>query len=181
MSATSVAKQATKGRSVKNDLILKHPKYLECLVWTDTDTSPSFSPTACWTLTDNPLPQPSPDEFLNSDAINTIQSNPELFKIITPINILKFEELLESHPNWPSVESVCSSLREGFWPWANTQKDKYLVTWDFSEQPPKTEHEADFLRDQRDVEIDAKRYSESFGTDLLPGMYSTPVHAIPKP
>src|SRR6202522_4516011 len=53
--------------------------------------------------------------------------------------------------------------------------------WDFSERPPKTEQEADFLRDQRDVEIRAGQYSESFRTHLLPGMYSTPVHAIPKP
>ena len=65
--------------------------------------------------------------------------------------------------------------------WANTQKEEYPTTWDFSERPPRTEQEADFLRDQRDVEIRAGQYSESFGTHLLPGMYSTPVHAIPKP
>ena len=89
--------------------------------------------------------------------------------------------MLETHPNQPFVQSVCVSLREGFWPWANTHKEEYPVTWDFSERPPKTEREADFLRDQRDIEIKADRYSESFGTDLLPGMYSTPIHAVPKP
>ena len=73
------------------------------------------------------------------------------------------------------------SLREGFWPWADTQKEEYPTTWDFSGRPPKTEREASFLRDQRDIEIRARRYSESFGTDLLPGMYSTPIHAVPKP
>jgi hypothetical protein len=98
--------------------------------------------------------------------------NPHLFKIVTPINV---------DPNKPFVQSVCVSLREGFWPWANTQKEEYPTTWDFSERPPKTEREADFLRNQRDVEIDADRYSESFGTNLLPGMYSTPIHAVPKP
>ena len=70
---------------------------------------------------------------------------------------------------------------EGFWPWANTQKDDYPDTWDYSDHPPKSEREAEFLRDQHDIEIAAGRYSESFGVDLLPGMYSTPVHAIPKP
>jgi hypothetical protein len=150
-------------------------------VWTGIDDSPSFSPTALSTLLDEPLPRPPPEEFSNLDAIETIQNNPNLFKIITPINVAGFEKLLESHPNRPFVESVCTSFREGFWPWANTQKEDYPVTWDFSERPPKTEREADFLRDQRDIEIEAERYSESFGTDLLPGMYSTPIHAVPKP
>ena len=38
-----------------------------------------------------------------------------------------------------------------------------------------------FLRDQRDEEIHLGRFSESFGTDLLPGMYAMPIHVIPKP
>ena len=33
----------------------------------------------------------------------------------------------------------------------------------------------------RSIEIAAGRYSESFGMELLPGMYSTPIHAVPKP
>ncbi len=32
-----------------------------------------------------------------------------------------------------------------------------------------------------DEEIAAERFSEPFGPGLLPGMYSTPVHAVPKP
>ena len=55
------------------------------------------------------------------------------------------------------------------------------MTWDFSECALKTERQADFLRDQRDVEINAGRYSESFGAHLLPGMYSTLVGVILKP
>ena len=76
---------------------------------------------------------------------------------------------------------MCTSLREGFWPWARTLKEEYPVTWDFSNRPPKNEQEAIFLRAQRDTEIKAQRYSEGFGMDLLPGMYSTPIHAVPKP
>jgi hypothetical protein len=150
-------------------------------VWTDADETPRFSSTACCTMTDDPLPRPPPEEFLNLDAVATVQDNPHLFRIITPINVTRFEELLETHPNKPFVQSVCTSLREGFWPFANTQKEEYPVTWDFSERPPKTEQEAEFLRSQRDIELNAERYSESFGTHLLPGMYSTPIHAIPKP
>jgi hypothetical protein len=150
-------------------------------VWTETDDAHCFSPTACSTLSDDPLPRPPPEEFTNREAESTIRQYPHLFRIITPINVQRFEDLLQSHPNRPFVESVCVSLREGFWPWANTQKEEYPNTWDFSDRPPKTEHEADFLRGQRDTEIDAGRYSESFGSKLLPGMYSTPVHAVPKP
>ena len=132
-------------------------------------------------VTDNPLLRPGSEEFLNSKAMDTICDNPHQFKIITPINIPVFKELLDSHPNKPFIQSVCTSLCEGFWPWANTQKEAYLATWDFSEHPLKTKSKAGFLRDQRDIKISASRYSESFGTDLLPGMYSTPIHAVPKP
>ena len=180
-SATNAEREDIEERNVGNNSVPKRPKYLERSVWTDTDASPSFSPTACSTLTDKPLPRPPAEEFLNSDALNTIRDNPHLFKIITPINIHQFERLLNSHPNKAFVQSVCTSLRDGFWPWANTQKEDYPVTWDFSERPPKTKREADFLREQRDIEVNAGRYSEDFGTDLLPGMYSTPVHAVPKP
>ena len=38
-----------------------------------------------------------------------------------------------------------------------------------------------FLRDQWDEEIYLGRFSESFRTDLLPGMYAMPIHIIPKP
>jgi hypothetical protein len=160
---------------------MKRPSYLRRSVWADPEVSSFISPTVCSTLTDDPVPRPPPEEFDNVDAVTTVDNNPHLFRIVTPIKVDRFEELLLGHPNRPFVESVCTSLRDGFWPWARTQKDLYPVTWDFSERPPKTEREADFLRDQRDVEIAAGRYSEGFGTELLPGMYSTPIHAVPKP
>ena len=115
-SATSAKRRDIKERSVESDPTMKHPKYLERSVWTDADMSPSFSLTVCCTLTDRPLPCPSPNEFLNTDAMNTIHNNPHLFKIVTPINVLKFESLLESHPNKPFIQSICTSLHEGFWP-----------------------------------------------------------------
>jgi hypothetical protein len=61
------------------------------------------------------------------------------------------------------------------------QKDHYPTMWDFSFQPLKTEQEAQFLRNQWDTEIAAGCYSQSFGTELLLGMYSTPIHSMPKP
>jgi hypothetical protein len=99
---------------------------------------------------------------------------------LSPIKVDAFEHLLHSHPNRAFVELVCISLHKGFWPWAHTQKDSYPTTWDHFFRPLKTEREAEFLREQRDVEISCRRYSESFGRDLLPGMYSSPVHTVPK-
>src|SRR6202522_553086 len=159
----------------------KCPKYLRKSIWFSADKRILNSPTANCTLFDAPLPRPSQEEFDNVDALTTIRNNPDLFKIVTPINVDSFQQLLESHPNQPFVKSVCVALREGFWPWAHTNLDTYPVTWDFSHRPPKTEHEADFLRSQRDVELVAGRYSEGFGSDLLQGMYSTPIHSAPKP
>jgi hypothetical protein len=181
---TDVEREDIRGRSVERpDLApnLKRPRYLDRSVWTDVDDTPIISPTACCTMTDDSLPRPPAEEYENHDALSTIKSNPHLFRIVTPINVDRFEQLLSSHPNKPFVQSVCTSLREGFWPWAKTQKEEYPVTWDFSDRPPKTEREADFLRSQRDIELAQDRYSEGFGTDLLPGMYSTPIHAVPKP
>ncbi len=41
--------------------------------------------------------------------------------------------------------------------------------------------EQKFISRYRDEEIEAGRLLEPFSPDLLPGMYSTPVHAVPKP
>jgi hypothetical protein len=79
----------------------KHPKYLQKSMWMDPDSLLSFSPTAQCTLTDNPLPRHPLIEFQNSEAIMTINQNPHLFQIVTPIKVDRFEKLLETHPNRP--------------------------------------------------------------------------------
>jgi hypothetical protein len=181
--ATCVGNRVTKGKSVSRaseEPVTKRPKFLRGFVWTGLVSEDFFSPTARFTLSDPPLPRPPPEEF-ETDAMNTIRDHPDLFKATSPIKVDEFERLLASHSNRPFVDSVCTSLCEGFWPWAHTQKDSYPVTWDHSYRPPKTEAEAEFLRAQKDIEVAAGRYSESFGKALLPGMYSTPIHAVPKP
>jgi hypothetical protein len=185
MCATDARNEVTKGRTVGNLPLetspRKRPRYLRSLIWSNPTRQPLISPTAYCTIFDKPLPRPPEDEYENLDAISTISRNPDLFKIITPINVSRFQQLLDSHPNKPFTDSVCLALREGFWPWAHTRLDAYPVTWDFSDRPPKTEREAGFLRSQRDTEIAEQRYSEGFGTSLFPGMYSTPIHSAPKP
>ena len=76
---------------------------------------------------------------------------------------------------------MCRGLREGFWPFANTHYGEWPLTWDNSQRTPKTPDEAAFLQDQIDKEVELGRYSAPFGPDLLAGMYSMPIHALPQP
>lgn len=116
------------------------------------------------------------------EAIKTIEDYPQLFKITTPIAIDVFEKYLETHPNPDFVQSIVTMLKEGFWPWANMQHaSEFPLTWDNSRMSPRSMMEQQFISEYWDEEIDAGHFSESFGPDLLPGMYSTPVHVVPKP
>ena len=121
------------------------------------------------------------DEFDNLPAVETIDTHPHLFKITTPIKVDRLEVLLSDHPNQPAVKSVCFSLRHGFWPHAHTRHRDYPTTWDNSHRPIRSQAELDFLEAQMDTEVAAGRYSEDFGPTLLPGMYCSPIHTIPKP
>jgi len=112
--------------------------------------------------------------------MDTVHSNPHLFSVDCKINVERFTELLQSHPNQPFVASVCCALREGFWPFADTKTGVYPLTWDFSDCPPKSEDHLTFTKNQVLTEVQLGRYSEAFGTDLLLGMYSSPVHTVPK-
>ncbi|PBK81542.1 hypothetical protein ARMGADRAFT_948010 [Armillaria gallica] len=140
------------------------------------------SRTTHYTEVNDPLLHPPTSEFENMAAMNAIKTHPHLFNVSTPIEVDYFESLLSSHPNTPFIQSVMTSLCEGFWPWANMKHgDGYPETWDNSWAPPATKAEQSFLANQRDIEIEKKRFSPLFRPDLLPGMYSTPVLAVPKP
>ncbi|KAG1737264.1 hypothetical protein EDB19DRAFT_1637136, partial [Suillus lakei] len=141
----------------------------------------SYSRTALWTETAEPMPRPPSHEFSNVEALNTIKRHPSLFKVSTPIKVDVFESLLVDHPNPDFVRSVCEGLREGFWPFANTHVGEWPLIFDNSDRPPKTQDELMFLQAQIEKEVDIERYSQAFGPDLLPGMYSMPIHAVPKP
>ncbi len=155
------------------------PRYKRGFVFSDLDTGQSRA--AGCTETELPVPRPPAKEFANVEAIRTIEDHPQLFAITTPIKINVLEKCLETHPNPEFVQSVMTALREGFWPWADTRHDEeFPITWDNARMSPRSEMEQQFIVRYRDEEVLAGRFSQPFGPDLLPGMYSTPVHAVPK-
>lgn len=104
----------------------------------------------------------------------TVETHPELFKIITPINVEAFQDYVYIHENYLFVESVLNGLKNGFWPWADIDKAGYPLINDESRPPPKDLAKAQFLRNQRDEEVQKGRFSRAFGRDLFPGMYAMP-------
>lgn len=157
----------------------KLPRYLRHNVYRD-DGKTSRS-CADWTEVAKPFPSVPLIEHNNHLAIDTIKHHPHLFKVDTPINVDNLENLLIHHPNRPFVKSVLDGFRNGFWPWADTRFGDYPDTLDESIGDPVNQTELDFVCEQRDKEIKMERFSDSFGKDLLPGMYSMPIHVVPKP
>jgi len=182
MSVQSVVVTPTLPQSAKSDSFqhdLTRPRYLRDFIWFEEE--PSSVPSALATEFMLPVPTPPINELSNSVALHTIRNHPHLFKIITPINVDSFRSYLLDHPNRSFVDSVCQGLCDGFWPWAITDDPSLPVTWDNSHCILKEQGHVDFVREQRDVEIQLGQFSPSFGPDLLPGMYSIPIGVIPKP
>ena len=165
------------------DLASERPKFFHNFLWRKEEIT--VTPSASATETAPPLPGPPPSEFLNQSAIKTIQNNPSLFSIVTPINVSRFESLLFSHPNRPLVESVIRGLREGFWPYADTSIEGFPDSWDESSLQYNISPEAaSFLDSQCREEERLGRFSAPFASandPLLLGMFSMPVHAVSKP
>lgn len=93
-----------------------------------------------------PLEGP-PQSTLDDEVVTkTLNENPDLFKIVIPIQVNIFEAYLTSHPNQDFIKSVCRGLRKGFWPWATTPYPGYLDTNDESKPTHIDPQKADFLR-----------------------------------
>ena len=144
-------------------------------------TEVSSSPVVCDTFFANPVPQQSFIELNYVAACSTLLSHSYLFKVITPINVNEFQALLMSHPNQTFVHSVCHVLQNGFWPWAETINEAYPTTSDHPNRPSQSDHHLNFITNQFHEEEACSCLSPSFEGELLPGMYSVPVHTMPKP
>ena len=128
-----------------------------------------------------PLASVPAGELSNEIMNHTLERYSHLFKVDMPINIDNFQRLLAQHPNQPFVNSVLDGFQNGFWPWANTHVGDYPDTLDESLGDPRGHDKLKFICEQRDKEISLGRFSESFGKELLPGMYSMPIRVVPKP
>lgn len=88
----------------------------------------------------------------------TVAKHPELFKIVTPVKIDVFKNLLRNHPNPSFVKSVCDGLRYGFWPWADISKPDYPAMLDLSSTAQIKPECEKFFHDQVALELDKGRY-----------------------
>ena len=157
------------------------PRYTRGLLWGEherDDHSYVVSASYNVSLVSEPLPRPPPPHFFHPQLLETVHKFPSLFKIVTPIKVDALMHALDDHPNRPFVDSLCTAFTEGFWPWANFDKQRYPHTQDASDDMPSNPRFADFVRAHRDTELEAGRFSESFGPDLLPGMYAMPQHVV---
>ena len=90
------------------------PKFHHQYIWGNSSTD-NISPSALYTETTLPLPQP-PDHLVNNLIIQgTIKNLGDHIKVEMPFDIAKFESQLNDHPNPPLVQSVMQSLCEGVW------------------------------------------------------------------
>lgn len=138
----------------------------------DHEDDLSYSLSSRDSLSAKPLPDPPPKKSLPCSLIRTLNEHPDLFKVVTPIDITKFEAYLVDHPNQLFVRSVVNGLRQGFWPFAKKVHD---LTVNCPSPSPKNADHRKFLQEYVKKEIGAERFSRSFDR-LLPGMTCMPVH-----
>src|SRR5258708_2358064 len=141
------------------------------------------TPSATYTEVASPVPGVPTSDYQYQDITRTLSKYPHLFKIVTPIHADRLEMLLYNHPNQLLVRSICSGLRHGFWPFADTMDPEcqpFGVVVHQSGMPSLDEESAAFLLQQWDREIKLAQYSEGFGPDLLPGMTAQPIFTTPK-
>jgi hypothetical protein len=161
----------------RNQDLIPKPKYLRYNGW---DPRGIFTlGVIAWSLTASALPS-APSLPPDHPISNTIKQKPALFKIVTPINVPALRYFLREHPNQAFCNSICNGLENGFWPWANVDQPGYPVTHDKMRSPPRDDEKLCFIRKQQDIEIKKGRFSSSFGTSLLPGMFSMLTFAVPK-
>ncbi|CDO77126.1 hypothetical protein BN946_scf184657.g1 [Trametes cinnabarina] len=143
----------------------KRPRRFRGFLWDHNDTHP-VTPLATLSESMAALPSPPLSELQNVAALETLQAYPHLFRIVSPLDVNVFEQLLVSHPNRPLVDSTSSG--------------DFPVSW---EEPtgPLDDGALRFAHDYAVEEEAAGCYSAPFSGDLLPGMYSMPIHAVPKP
>jgi hypothetical protein len=119
--ALTESERVTEGQHNK----IKYPRFTRGFLWKLRSDSRYLTPSASATEHVPPLPAP-PDSILRDpDTVYTLTHFPDLFKVVTPINVKRFSSLLDSHPNCPFVDSVVRGLTDGFWPLADDDPELY--------------------------------------------------------
>lgn len=176
--ASAMVQKISKGKK-RSRIKEVYPKYARDFLW-EEDRRPSFQTSADLSEQAMPLPLPPERSELHPDLLRTVDDNPELFKIVTPVNVDKLEYLLSDHPNRPFVQSVVRMMREGAWPWARTPTLDFPIINDQSQDNSiicQSPDKFKFFEDESQKEIDAGRYSPPFPT-ILPGMACMPTYVI---
>lgn len=141
------------------------PRFKCCLAW--RDVASNISPSALYTETAPPLPQP-PDHLVNDPTIQAaFATNKEHICVETPFDVDKLESLLHDHPNPAFVNSVLKGLCEGFWPLDGGEWKVELE--EVVDNYPMDEQDAEALHAFRNREQAAGRWSSEL-SGLLPGM-----------
>ena len=91
------------------------------------------------------------------DEVECPLTHPELFSIISPVDVEVLGALTSSHLNKPFVQPVLEGLREGFWPWAITVKDGYPLTWDELKRLQLSPEKEEFLNKQLEHKVSLGR------------------------
>ena len=135
------------------------PRHLRGLAWTDSvDRFECPSLEATYTMP--PLPRPPHSEYTLRN-MKALAAHPDLFKIVTPVNVDALESILSTHPNRPLVKSVLDGFRFGFWPGS--------VGVEPDDSPPidnygSYDKDPDWVDSYRDSEMAAGRWSAGFAS-----------------
>jgi len=157
----------------KAPIPLDVPRYRRGFVWTNLDHD-CISPAALFTETAAPLPSPPPHLLENPAIQSSLQAMKDHIKVDTPFNVDRLTALLFDHPNQPFVSSVMRGLREGFWPFDESEwKIEERI---FAENFASEDEDLAAIRAFRDKELAAGRWSSAIpNSTLLPGMKMSPM------
>ena len=177
--AKEIKEREAKGRRKLRDT---HPRYARDFLW-EENWQPTFSTSvdlSCDPTFATPVPHPPPCSAFCPEFLTTLDANPSLFKIVTPVTVNHLEYLLTDHPNRPFVESDLRNMHEEIWPWASLPPNSYPMINDQSQNNDLIRRYTEKLNcfDQEcEKELTAGRFSQPFPS-LLPGMSCMPMYVI---
>jgi len=124
------------------------------------------------------LPDAPADDHSLKVITESIQPNPEIFRIETPVNVDRLEELMSDFPNKIHSDSWIKALRVGLWPWSGN----------FAQDPPEgvifpnrdiMDKHRSFVNSVRVKEVSMGHWREL--KDVPKYFRNSPISVVPKP